>query len=96
MLIGSSVLFIVCVSPLALFRVAWLFLPEMNVGRRHQNLFLAGLWFQEPLTYVNWSCNIFVYYAMGSRFREVFWSLFRKKTVDKEEENSSLTRRTGI
>ena len=96
MLIGNSVLFIVCVSPLALFRVAWLFLPEMNVGGRHQNLFLAGLWFLEPLAYVNWSCNIFVYYIMGSRFREVFWALFRKKTVDKEEENSSLTRRTGI
>ena len=96
MLIGSSVLFIVCVSPLALFRVAWLFLPEMNVGRRQQNLFLSGLWFLEPLAYANWSCNIFVYYAMGSRFREVFWSLFRKKTVDKEEENSSLTRRTGV
>ena len=96
MLIGNSVLFIVCVSPLALFRVAWLFLPDMNVGGRHQNLFLAGLWFLEPLAYVNWSCNIFVYYIMGSRFREVFWALFRKKTVDKEEENSSLTRRTGI
>ena len=88
MLIGSSVLFIVCVSPLALFRVAWLFLPEMNVGRRHQNLFLAGLWFLEPFYYVNWTFNIFVYYTMGTRYRETFRSLFRKKTVDKAKEKS--------
>ena len=47
MLIGTAVLFIVCISPLAFFRFVWLFLPEMNVGRRYNNFYLTGLWIME-------------------------------------------------
>ena len=79
MLIGSSVLFIVCVSPLALFRFVWLFLPEMNVGRRNHNFYVAGLWVLEIFAYINSSFNIFVYYTLGSRYRETFWALFGRK-----------------
>ena len=96
MLIGISVLFIVCVSPLALFRFACLLLPEVNTGRRNQNIYLSGLWILEAFAYVNSSVNVFVYYAMGSRYRETFWSLFRKKKRDKAQERSTMTKTTKI
>ena len=86
MLIGISLLFIVCVSPFALLRFAWFFMPEMDVGCRHHNLYLTGLWIAEPFSLVNSSFNILVYYSMGSRYRETFWSLFRITTQDKAEE----------
>ena len=79
MLIGSSVLFIVCVSPIALFRFVWLFLPEMNTGRRHHNFFLTSLWILGTVSYVNSTFNIFVYYTMGSHYRETFWALVGRK-----------------
>ena len=82
MLIGVSVLFIVCVSPFALFRFVWLFLPEMDIGRRNQNFYLTGIWTLESFSYVNSSFNIFVYYTMGSRYRDTFRSLCGIKKRD--------------
>ena len=96
MLIGSSVLFIVCVSPLALFRFVWLFLPEMNVGRRNHNFYMTGLWVLEPFSYINSSFNVFVYYTMGSRYRETFWTFFGRKKRDKAHQNPSMTTATNI
>ena len=78
MLIGISVLFIVCVAPLALFRVVWLFQPEMNLGRRYHNLFATGLSVLETLAYVNATFNIFVYYSIGTRYRKTFLGAARK------------------
>ena len=92
MLIGISLLFIVCVSPFVLLRFAWFFMPEMDVGCRHHNLYLTGLWIAEPFSFVNSSFNILVYYSMGSRYRETFWSLFRITTQDKAEEKTHITK----
>ena len=96
MLIGIAVLFIVCVSPLALFRLVWLFLPEMNIGRRYHNLFATGLSVLEALSYVNATFNIFVYYTIGSRYRETFWALLGRQKRDKTERMSSITKSTHI
>ena len=82
MLIGVSVLFIVCISLFAFFRLAWLFLPEIEVGRRKHNFYLTGLWIIESFSFINSSFNIFVYYTMGSRYRETFWSLCGIKKRD--------------
>ena len=90
MLIGIAVLFIVCVSPLALFRFVWLFLPELNIGRRYHNLFTTSLSVLEALSYVNATFNIFVYYTIGSRYRETFWALFGRQKRDKTERMSSI------
>ena len=94
MLIGSSVLFIVCVSPIALFRFAWLFLPEMNIGRRHHNFFLTSLWILDAVSYINSTFNMFVYYTMGSRYRETFWTLFGRKRRGAGD-NASVTKATN-
>ena len=96
MLIGSSVLFIVCVSPMALLRFCWLFLPEMNVGRRNHNFFLTSQWFKESFAYSNSTFNIFVYYTMGSRYRETFWALMGRKRRNKAKEKSNKTTTTTV
>ena len=83
MLIGNSVLFIACVFPIALLRIPWLILPEMDIGRRNQNFFLISQWIKEIFSYFNATFNIFVFYAMGSRYRENFWELFRRHKRDK-------------
>ncbi|XP_076454804.1 uncharacterized protein LOC143289642 [Babylonia areolata] len=79
MLIGTSVLIIVCFFPACLKRIARIFLPHMTTGGRHQNFYLTCLWISEIFLFINSSFNIFVYYLMGSRFRETFWALFRRK-----------------
>ena len=96
MLIGIAVLFIVCVFPLALFRLAGLILPELNIGRRYHNFYLTGLSVLEALAYVNATFNIFVYYTIGSRYRETFWALFRRQKRDKTEGMSVVTKSTHI
>ena len=92
MLIGISVLFIVCVAPLALFRVVWLFQPEMNLGRHYHNLFATGLSVLETLAYVNATFNIFVYYSIGSRYRETFWALLGRQKRCKTERMPGITK----
>ena len=96
MLIGIAVLFIVCVSPFALLRVVWLFLPEMDVGRRHHIIYLTGLWILKPFSLINSSFNIFVYYTMGSRYRETFWSLFKIKKHGKARGRPCVAKTTYI
>ncbi|KAL8625938.1 hypothetical protein ACOMHN_012530 [Nucella lapillus] len=85
MLIGSSLLLIICIFPACLFRVACLIVPEINTGRRHQNFYLMCLWTTEIFMYVNSSMNIFIYYVMGSKYRETFWALMKRKTVAEEK-----------
>nr|KAG5705799.1 hypothetical protein BaRGS_027458 [Batillaria attramentaria] len=47
MLIGNSILFITCVLPISLFRLALLFVPDLNAGGRYHNTFLSILWLLE-------------------------------------------------
>ena len=91
MLIGIAVLFIVCVSPLALFRLAWLFLPEMNLGRRNHNFYATGLWIMEALSCVNSSFSFFVYYTIGSRYRETFRSLLGRNKQETVKKSTSIS-----
>ena len=66
--------------------------PEMNTGHRYQNTFLTAIWILEISSYVNSSFNIFVYYSMGSKYRETMKTLFcrgrvaaRSRDVDTEK-----------
>ncbi|XP_076461499.1 uncharacterized protein LOC143293990 [Babylonia areolata] len=85
MLVYNSIFFTVCVSPIALFRVVWPFIPEINPGRRHHNMFFAGLWVLDAMSYINATFNIVVYYSMGSRYRQTFWQLLGK--ANKKDHN---------
>ncbi|XP_076454865.1 uncharacterized protein LOC143289701 [Babylonia areolata] len=75
MLIGNSVFFIVCTSPACLFRVVCLFLPEMSAGGRYHNFYLSTLWILEGFCYVNYTFNFFIYFVMGSRYRQTLSTL---------------------
>ncbi|XP_076454848.1 uncharacterized protein LOC143289685 [Babylonia areolata] len=86
MLIGNSVFFIVCASPACLFRVVWFFLPEFSAGGRHHSLYLSTLWVLEGFCYINYTFNFFVYYVMGSRYRDTFWTLFGRHSDQKKTE----------
>ncbi|KAK7502391.1 hypothetical protein BaRGS_00006344 [Batillaria attramentaria] len=79
MLICNSILFIVCVFPIFFFRLILFFVPELNSGRRYHNTFLTVLWVLDVVAYINSSFNFFIYYKMGSRYRETFKELFCKR-----------------
>ncbi|XP_076462784.1 uncharacterized protein LOC143295106 [Babylonia areolata] len=75
MLVYNSIFFVICVFPVALFRVVWLFIPEMNAGRSQHNMFFTFLSSADIMSYINATFNIAVYYTMGSRYRQTFWQL---------------------
>ena len=90
MLIGIAVLFIVFISPHVVFRLACFVFPEMDIGRRNQNVYISGVWILEICMNVNSSFNIFVYYTMGSRYRETVWALFGRKKKGKTTRRSAM------
>ena len=74
------------------YRLVLLFVPEINTGRRYQNTFLTASLILEIASYINSSFNIFIYYSMGSRYRETMKALFcrgrvvaKLKTMDTEQ-----------
>ena len=69
-----------------MLRFAWLFLPEMNPGRHYHNFAMASIWVIDMLTYVNATFNFLVYYTMGSRYRQTFWTLLGRKRKSKPPE----------
>ncbi|XP_076467605.1 uncharacterized protein LOC143298609 [Babylonia areolata] len=80
MLVGNSILFIICFSPDAVNHLCRMFIPEMNSGGRYHNFFLTALWVGDTFNFFNATFNFFVYYSMGSRYRETFWALFGRKS----------------
>ncbi|XP_076444189.1 uncharacterized protein LOC143282434 [Babylonia areolata] len=84
MLVANSVFFIACLTPVIVNRTSWLFFPDINSGGRHYNVFLIGLWSGQMFSYINATFNFFVYYSMGSRYRETLWGLFGRKTPPKK------------
>ncbi|KAK7479024.1 hypothetical protein BaRGS_00029785 [Batillaria attramentaria] len=87
MLVSASVLFVVCYSPKFLFGFVCVFIPEMNAGRKFHNTFLMCTSLIEIMSAINSSVNFFIYYRLGSRYREVFWEMFRR---EKKSANSLI------
>ncbi|XP_076454853.1 uncharacterized protein LOC143289690 [Babylonia areolata] len=78
MLVANTVFFIICSTPACVFRLVFLFLPEMSPGGKQHNFYFATLWTLEGFAFVNSSFNFFIYYTMGSRYRETFWAMLGK------------------
>ena len=70
-------------------RVMQLFVPEMNTGHRYQNTVLMLTWLLEIATYTNSSFNIFIYYIMGSKYRETIKALFCRGRVAAKSKNAN-------
>ncbi|XP_076454850.1 uncharacterized protein LOC143289688 [Babylonia areolata] len=88
MLVGNSVFFITCTTPSCIFRVVCLFLPEMSAVGRNQNFYFTTLWTLEGFCFINSSCNVFIYYVMGSRYRETLRGLCCRKKVLQNKTNN--------
>ena len=71
-------------------------MPEFSAGRRYQNTFLTVLWFMEIASYINSSFNIFVYYSMGSRYRETVKELFCRGRVADKLDNTGTELTTTV
>ena len=71
-------------------------MPELNTGRRYQNTFLTVLWSLEIASYINSSFNIFVYYSMGSRYRETVKALFCRGRVAAKWKNTNTEKTTTV
>ena len=90
MLIGVAVLFVVFIPPQVVFCRACLVFPEMYVGGRKQNFYVGVMWSLEIFMNVNSSFNFFVYYIIGSRYRETFWALFGRRKKGKARKRSGM------
>ena len=74
-LMATSVLFVLCLTPTLLVQLASFVWKELRQKGRHHNLF-SVLWALAFLCKaINSSLNLFVYYAMGSRFRSMLHEL---------------------
>ncbi|KAK7505614.1 hypothetical protein BaRGS_00002885 [Batillaria attramentaria] len=92
MLIATSLLLIVCMTPTLLVQLATFMVPDLNKLGRYHNLMIilwAGVTFFRVL---NSSLNFFVYYYMGSKFRETLKQVVtcrgRDANTSKEGQNS--------
>lgn len=71
MLIGTSVLFIVCLTPNFVGQVATFIIPDLSLNGRFYNLKMVLWCLTSLLRVVNCSVNTCIYYTLGSRFRQV-------------------------
>ncbi|KAL8575070.1 hypothetical protein ACOMHN_044157 [Nucella lapillus] len=69
-IIGTSILFLVCIVPAILMRASFLLVPDLKEGGRYDNLAWVFKRFYSFFSAVNNTFNFFVYYASGSKFRE--------------------------
>ena len=72
------------------------FVPEMATGRRYQNTVLMLTWLLEIPTYINSSFNIFIYYIMGSKYRETVKELFCRERVSARNSRKEQTATVNV
>ena len=79
-----------------LCRFVQLFVPDMTPGHRYQNTVFMLTWILEIATYINSSFNIFVYYSMGSRYRETVKELFCGRRVSAKKSRKEQTATVNV
>ena len=91
MLVATSVLFVICMTPMLLVQLAMFLVPELRYGGLYHNL-TAVVWSViSVFRCVNSSLNFFIYYRMGSRFRKTLWTLLPCKRVQVSTYSTSLS-----
>ena len=76
MLIGTSCVFLVCITPLFLFYIVLPFVPELSLNGKYHNTYLLLILIQQTFLYINSSVNFFVYYFFGTKFRLTVQGMF--------------------
>ena len=69
MLIGTSCVFLICITPLFLFYIVLPFVPELSLNGKYHNTYFLMLLLQQIFLYINSSVHFFVYYLFGTKFR---------------------------
>lgn len=87
MLVGTSVLFIVCTVSYFCSRVVLPFYPEFNLNGRQANMFILISYLNLMLTFFRPTLNVFVFYALGSRFRNTVRRMFCGSNMDSNSES---------
>lgn len=82
MVVMISTLFICCFIPICLSCVAVVVVPGFSVYGKYRNatIIIVGLGF--VLESINSSANIFIYYYMSSKYREIFHKFIFHKNVN--------------
>ena len=76
MLIGTSVLYVVCTMPILAAGVIFLTVPDMSTKGRYYNTFNLMASVYELCSYINASFNFVVYYVLGSKYKETLREVF--------------------
>ena len=74
MIVGTSVLFIACTTPLVLYRSAIPMFPAIRFGGEHEYVYRILQSFYRATSMVNSTFNFFVYYKFGTKFRKHYAS----------------------
>ena len=91
MLIGISVLYVVCTLPILTLGLCILFVPDISLKGRYYNTFNLMVSVFELFSYINASVNFFVYCFLGSKYKETLKEMFRcggkvvKRTGEREK-----------
>ncbi|KAL8589835.1 hypothetical protein ACOMHN_020838 [Nucella lapillus] len=81
-LVATSVLFVLCTSPVLFVQMSIFFVKELKAGGRFHNLRTLSWGFIDLFRCINCSLNFFIYYRMGSRFRQTLKGLLGSKGTD--------------
>lgn len=97
MVMVISSLFIVCFSSTCMTLLAMMLEPELSVGGRHRNLFICVFSICFVLESANSAMNIFIYYHMSSKYKNVLrllcaraWGTFFFHPADFQLMDSSM------
>ncbi|XP_005110376.1 tachykinin-like peptides receptor 86C [Aplysia californica] len=85
MVVTMSTVFIITFAPGTLTFLCMALIPEYSIVGRYSNLFNVSFSFVFILESINSSVNLFVFYKMSSRYREVFNAMFLKKSQPKNK-----------
>ena len=88
MLIGCSILFIVCTVPGVVFRVLILFVTDMSLAGRYYNTFKFIFSVTHLCAYTNSSVNFFIYCTMGTKYKQTLKSMCCKIKKPKPVNNT--------
>ncbi|CAL1538294.1 unnamed protein product [Lymnaea stagnalis] len=79
MIVILSTVFIVCALPTVVGNLVMIFLKDFNVKGTGKSLFICCFSVFFVLEAINSSANIFIYFKMSSKFKEMFLSMFGRK-----------------
>ncbi|KAH9519147.1 hypothetical protein Btru_074842 [Bulinus truncatus] len=88
MIVMVSALFIACFTPMTIFFVGMIVVPELSITGKYRNIFFIISSFSFILESTNSSLNIFIYYSMSSKYKAMFNRMFRvgSQAIDGKEE----------